>query len=91
MKRLISYIRDIHREGTPDSWARWAGTVFLLLIAGVVIAALSGHVITETIRTLLTDIGYAVLGGSALRKGVEVAGNVAAKWAPKTEDDTKEP
>ena len=93
MNRLLSYLRSIHQEGTPDSWARWAGTVFLLILVVVVIAALTGHFISETLRTLLTDIGYAVLGGGALRKVAEVSGSVAAKWAPPPADapDAREP
>lgn len=94
MKRLFTYIRDIHREGTPDSWARWAGTAFLFIVAAVVAAALYGHSINETVRGLLADVGYAVLGGSALRKGMEVAGDVTSKWAPKSpanDPDPREP
>lgn len=92
--KLLSYFRSVHQEGTPDSWARWAGTFFLLIIAGVVIAALYGHAINETVRGLLADTGYAVLGGSALRKGFEVGGSVASKWvgqAPTPSNDTREP
>jgi hypothetical protein len=95
IERFLSYLRSIHQEGTPDSWARWAGTFFLLLIAGVVVAALYGHSVNETVRGLLADTGYAVLGGSALRKGMEVAGSVTAKWAPpqspSNPDDTRQP
>jgi hypothetical protein len=97
VSRLFSYLRSIHQEGTPDSWARWAGTFFLFIVAGVVVAALFGHAINETVRGLLADTGYAVLGGSALRKGMEVAGQVSAKWAPPATttlpvtDDTRAP
>jgi hypothetical protein len=54
----------------------------MLVIAAVVIAAFKGHVINDTIRGLLTDLGYVVIGGGAIRKGVEVAGQVTTKWAP---------
>ena len=91
MKRFFAYLRSIHQEGTPDSWARWAGTAVLFIIAGVVLAAEFGHVINETIRGLLADTGYAVLGGSAFRKGAEVAGRVASKWAPPASNDPREP
>lgn len=96
MGKLLSYFRSVHQEGTPDSWARWAGTFFLLIIAGVVIAAFCGHAINETVRGLLADVGYAVLGSSALRKGFEVGGGIASKFVPPVSTppaptDTREP
>lgn len=72
--RLISYIRSVHQESTPDSWSRWAGTVYLLILALVVVAVFFGHALSDTLKGLLADVGYAVLGGGAVRKGFEVWG-----------------
>jgi succinate dehydrogenase/fumarate reductase cytochrome b subunit len=72
---------------------RWTITVFIFLIVAVVVASFCGHIINDTIRQLLTDLGYVVIGGGAVRKGVEVAGQVTSKWAPPTPNstDTREP
>jgi len=62
---------------------RWTGTVFMLLVIAVTVRTVwFDHPLNDSIKGFLTDIGYTVLGGGALRKGIEVAGTVFSNNQP---------
>lgn len=73
---IWGYIRSVHSENTTDSWMRWVGTAFtafLVLILGYCV--FFHHSLDEAISGMLKDLSYTIYGGSALRKGIEVAGS----------------
>jgi hypothetical protein len=88
---FTGWLRSVHSEGTPDSWARWSGTAFLIVVIAVVVMCLFGHQIGETLKNLIVELSGIIFGGAAVRKGIEVGGDVMNNWRNPSATTSYEP
>jgi len=77
---FTGWLRSVHSEGTPDSWSRWSGSAFLVVVIVVVVMCLFGHQIGETLKNMIVELSGIIFGGAAVRKGIEVGGEVVSNW-----------
>lgn len=89
---FTGWLRSIHSEGTPDSWSRWSGSIFLIVVIASVIMCLFGHQIGETLKNMIVELSGIIFGGAAVRKGIEVGGEVVNNWRnPQLPSESGEP